>query len=415
MIQPELEGSTQGYPLVSVEVLRYHKRSKSENIGIVPTEMELILEHTQQGISHEVSDILLKLNLPDHRTLKDGDEGTCFQLSQRFIAACSYPSIKYKDIMKAQYHSKPFLSVCKRLQDPLKCYNCHRRGHFARECRSPRDNKNKDTPRRTIPVEASTSNDLVSQCYDSQVFDRHVFDYDELNSFKSNYCVPTSPVNDRYKSGEGYHAVPPPYTGTFMPPKPDLFFHDALPASEPVPNVVNDESSTTKPSMERASVKKVEHTTQAENLRKDTHKYRGHKNSKNRKACFICKSLNHLIKDCDYYEKRMGNPQQALKDKGVIDSGCLRHMTDNISYLLDFEDINGGYVAFGGNTKGGKITGKDTECVVLSSDFKLPDENHVLLRVPRENNMYNVDLRNIVPSGDLTCLLAKATLNESNL
>nr|GEZ36637.1 hypothetical protein [Tanacetum cinerariifolium] len=80
MIQPEPEGSTQGYPLVSVEVLRYDKRSKSENMGIVLTEMELILEHTQQGISHEVSmslteagnpvkKILLKLNLSDHRSI----------------------------------------------------------------------------------------------------------------------------------------------------------------------------------------------------------------------------------------------------------------------------------------------------------------------------------------------------------
>nr|GEX89216.1 copia-type Pol polyprotein [Tanacetum cinerariifolium] len=149
-----------------------------------------------------------------------------------------------------------------------------------------------------------------------------------------------------------------------------------------------------------------------------------------------------------------GNPQQALKDKGVIDSGCSRHMTRNISYLSDFEEINGGYVAFGGNPKGGKITGKgkirtckldfddvyfvkelkfnlfsvsqmcdkknnvfftDTECVVLSFDFKLPDENHVLLRVSRENDMYNFDLKNIVPSGDLTCLFAKATLDDSNL
>nr|GEU51528.1 putative ribonuclease H-like domain-containing protein [Tanacetum cinerariifolium] len=57
----------------------------------------------------------------------------------------------------------------------------------------------------------------------------------------------------------------------------------------------------------------------------------------------------------------------------------------------------------------------DTECVILSFDFKLRDENHVLLRVPRENNMYNVDLKNIVLSGDLTCLFAKATLDESNL
>ncbi|GKB09675.1 hypothetical protein Tco_0837987 [Tanacetum coccineum] len=45
-------------PLVSVEVLRYDiKRSKSENKGIVPTEMELVLEQTQQGTSHEVSNI----------------------------------------------------------------------------------------------------------------------------------------------------------------------------------------------------------------------------------------------------------------------------------------------------------------------------------------------------------------------
>ncbi|GJS22994.1 putative ribonuclease H-like domain-containing protein [Tanacetum coccineum] len=57
----------------------------------------------------------------------------------------------------------------------------------------------------------------------------------------------------------------------------------------------------------------------------------------------------------------------------------------------------------------------DSECVVLSPDFKLLEENHVLLRVPRKNNMYSVDLKNIVPSGGLTCLFAKATLDEYNL
>nr|GFA41955.1 hypothetical protein [Tanacetum cinerariifolium] len=98
---------------------------------------------------------------------------------------------------------------------------------------------------------------------------------------------------------------------------------------------------------------------------------------------------------------KKGKPQQALKDKGVIDSGCSRHMTGNISYLSDFEELNGGYVAFGGNPKGCKITGKD---------FKLPDASQVLLRT-----MYNVNLKNIIPSGDLTCLFAKATSDESNL
>ncbi|GJX02280.1 ribonuclease H-like domain-containing protein [Tanacetum coccineum] len=53
-----------------------------------------------------------------------------------------------------------------------------------------------------------------------------------------------------------------------------------------------------------------------------------------------------------------GNPQQDLKNKRVIDSGCSRHMTGNRSYLTDYEEINGGFVAFGGNFKGGKITGK---------------------------------------------------------
>nr|GEW68057.1 ribonuclease H-like domain-containing protein [Tanacetum cinerariifolium] len=53
-----------------------------------------------------------------------------------------------------------------------------------------------------------------------------------------------------------------------------------------------------------------------------------------------------------------GNPQQELQEKGVIDSGCSRHMTGNMSYLSKYEEIDGGYVAFRGDPKGGKITGK---------------------------------------------------------
>nr|GEV42960.1 hypothetical protein [Tanacetum cinerariifolium] len=54
----------------------------------------------------------------------------------------------------------------------------------------------------------------------------------------------------------------------------------------------------------------------------------------------------------------VGNSQHALKDKGVINSGCSRHMPGNMPYLSDFEELNGGYVAFGGKPKGGKIYGK---------------------------------------------------------
>ncbi|GKD93064.1 ribonuclease H-like domain-containing protein, partial [Tanacetum coccineum] len=105
-------------------------------------------------------------------------------------------------------------------------------------------------------------------------------------------------------------------------------------------------------------------------------------------------------------------PQRALKNKGIVDSGCSRHMTGNKAHLVEYQDYNGGPVAFGGSK--GYITGKDTECLVLSPDFKLPDENQVLLRVPRQNNMYSFNLENIVPSGGLACLIAKATVDESN-
>nr|GEV95309.1 ribonuclease H-like domain-containing protein [Tanacetum cinerariifolium] len=86
----------------------------------------------------------------------------------------------------------------------------------------------------------------------------------------------------------------------------------------------------------------------------------------------------------------------------------------------EYEEINGGYVAFGGDPKGGKTTSKgkistDTECVVLSPNFKILDESQVLLRVPRKNNMYSVDLKNVASSRCLTCLFAKATLDESHL
>nr|GFA64582.1 hypothetical protein [Tanacetum cinerariifolium] len=75
-----------------------------------------------------------------------------------------------------------------------------------------------------------------------------MFDYDELNSSESYVSVPISPVHDRYKSGEVYHVVPPPYIGTFMPPKPNLVFHDASTVSETISTVFNVEPSTTKPS-----------------------------------------------------------------------------------------------------------------------------------------------------------------------
>ncbi|GKB52845.1 putative ribonuclease H-like domain-containing protein [Tanacetum coccineum] len=147
-----------------------------------------------------------------------------------------------------------------------------------------------------------------------------------------------------------------------------------------------------------------------------------------------------------------GHPQKEAQ--GYVNSGCSRHMTGKMSYLSDSKEFDGGYVTFGRGAKGGIINGKgtlktgkldfkdvyfvkelqfnlfsvsqmcdkknsvlftDTGCFVLSPDFKLADESQVLLKVPRKNNMYSVDMKNIVPKESLTCLVAKVTLDESML
>nr|GEX08933.1 ribonuclease H-like domain-containing protein [Tanacetum cinerariifolium] len=269
----------------------------------------------------------------------------------------------------------------------VECYNCHRRGHFAMECRSPRDNKNKDTPRIAIPVKANEEpTNYALMAYASLGSSSSSGSDNEPSKDMSKTLRPDASIIEDWtfdsEDETEIESVPKPKKLSFVP----TFEHVNTP---------------------RTSVKEVEHTKEAENLRTDNQKTRGHMNRWHSKACFVY-----------------------------------------------FKEIYKGYVAFGGNLKSGKITCKgkikigkldfddvyfvkelkfnlfsvtqmcdkknnvlftDTECVVLSSNYKLPNENYVLLRVPRENKMYNVDLKNVVPSGDLTCLFAKATLDEFHL
>ncbi|GJZ22166.1 putative ribonuclease H-like domain-containing protein, partial [Tanacetum coccineum] len=489
------------------------------------------------------------------------------------------------------------------------CFNCHRRGHFARECKAPRNQGNmnkdagyrsRDNTRRTVPVE--TSNALVVQDYALIVQDGFGYDWsyvaqdeptefslmaytsnsvgsdtefetslknlnklinsqlsskdktslgygDQLNEndssgsklFNSVFDSCSSDgddnqTNDRFKKDNGYHVVPPPLTGNYMPPLADLSFlglddsvyrptanktsvsvsqvkastsqtsntgvempriESVRPSGVIIEDSVSDDEDifqsndlkvTEKPSFKRIEFtnarnesikpKRVEKPRMiTQNPKVDRRAWNGQMTQKlglgfgfTKKACFVCGSYSHLIKDYDFHEKRMaksvlkdmgkvtvltrfgrvpvsaakqssfraaastavstvkgkwvtnvkalasyvwrpkmtdlnnvskdnsgswvskrGNPQQALKNKGIFDSGCSRHMTGNKDFLTDYQDIDGGFVAFGGGTRGGKII------------------------VPRQSNMYNFDLRNVVPSGDLTCLFANATINESKL
>ncbi|GJT46708.1 putative ribonuclease H-like domain-containing protein [Tanacetum coccineum] len=147
------------------------------------------------------------------------------------------------------------------------------------------------------------------------------------------------------------------------------------------------------------------------------------------------------------------HPLKNMVDRGIFDSGCSGHMTGNKDQLEDFEEFNGGSVTFGGSK--GYISGKgkirvgnldfdsvsfvkelghfnlfsisqicdkqhkvlftETECLVVSSDFKMPDENQILLKVPRHHNMYSFDMKTPTPAKGFACLIAKATSDESKL
>nr|GEW41078.1 hypothetical protein [Tanacetum cinerariifolium] len=369
-----------------------------------------------------------------------------------------------------------------------------------RKCRSPKDSRRTgavEPQRRTVPVETSTSNALVSEVpscskacskayaqlhtqYDKLTDDFRKSQFDVISYqtslesveaillvYKQNESVfeenikllnievqlrDTTLVTLRQKlekaeqerddlelkfqpSG-GYHAVPPAYTGTFMPPKPNLPIETTIPATTPAPTSLKSNSSVKKGIGKLAlgnhkQYASLTHTTPQKHMVPNAVLIQSKPvfNTGVRPVSTAMPKITALVVSAALGKQgKWGNPQHALKDKGVIDSGCSRHMTGNMSYLSDFEELNGGYVAFGGNPKGGKITGngKIKTCKLDIDDvyfvkelmfnlFSLPDESQVLLRVPREKIMYNVNLKNIVPFGDLPCLFAKTTLDESNL
>nr|GEU82909.1 hypothetical protein [Tanacetum cinerariifolium] len=259
----------------------------------------------------------------------------------------------------------------------VECFNCYKMRYFASECRSPRNQesrpRNQDSSRKTVNVEDTSSKAMVA--IDEACFDWSYMAEDEVPINMALMAFLDSEVNsvntangNKVTSADGKQRI-------------------------------NDVKSSAC-WVWRPKIKVQDHVS---------------KNS----GSYICKRFDYV------------DPKGRLKS-----------------------EHDGGYVAFGGGAKGGKITSKgtirtgkldfedayffkelqfnlfsvsqmcdkknnvlstDTKCFVLSSNFKLADESQVLLKVPRKNNMYSFDMKNIVPQKDLTCLLAKATNDESML
>nr|GEW76100.1 ribonuclease H-like domain-containing protein [Tanacetum cinerariifolium] len=372
-----------------------------------------------------------------------------------------------------------------------------------------------------------SSKDKTGLGYDSQLNERDlnkksdvfesVFD-NSLNESEGD----NNQANDRYKAGEGYHAVPPPYTGNFMPLRPDLSF-DGLDdsvfksaISETI-TIVHEtkisasetsKKSTENPKSNKPSHAKINFDKSDENTRKSVIEQHTYKQAEN-----LGKSQNSRSDKRNWNEmmtQRLGEGKSVLDNEGKATSQKEvklvwnnahrvnhQNFSNNLTHLHPrrnfvpttvitnsgkvpvntakqsslraaaststaryvntaairptVNEIVGGFVTSGGSPKGAKISGKckrkldfedvyfvkelnfnlfsvsqmcdkknsvlftETECLVLSPDFKLLDENQVLLKVPRNNNMYSFYLKNVVPSGGLTCLFVKAIIDEFNL
>nr|GFA29639.1 hypothetical protein [Tanacetum cinerariifolium] len=229
----------------------------------------------------------------------------------------------------------------------VECYNYHRKGRFAKECRSPKDSRRtasyqaeEDPTNFSLMAFTSTSSNSSSDnestskkaglWYNSQVFTKAMFDCENYYSSESDSdSWPPSNIYDRFVQSGGYHAVPPLVSGTFMPPKPDLVFHTP-PSNENEHLSFNVQLSLTKPEQDlssRPSAPIIEDWVsdsekddipQAPIPVAPTVLLRSHSHSKGsrkpKKACFVCKSVDHLIKDCDFHARKLAQRTYASRD-----------------------------------------------------------------------------------------------------
>nr|GEZ69619.1 hypothetical protein [Tanacetum cinerariifolium] len=308
----------------------------------------------------------------------------------------------------------------------VECFNFHKMGYFTREYRAPRsqDRGRRDNYRQGSKVEEQAPKALMAIDGELELIKKEKEGLDsKLTGFqtasKDLDSLLESQKLDKNKEGLGYSVVPPPPTQIYSPPKKDMSWTGLPEFKDEIVTDYSRLAPTIESSPDDAQKKILLNFSIA-----------------NRKF----PTANRIFPT--------GGTRFSTTDIGKKGK-AIKPSAGNIPYLSDYEPFDGGYVSFG---QGGcKITGKgtiktgklefenvylvkdlkynlfsvtqicdnkysvlvtDSECIVLGQNFKLSDDDNVFLRTPRQHSMYSIDLNNIIPHKDLTCLVSKASADE---
>nr|GEW17963.1 hypothetical protein [Tanacetum cinerariifolium] len=293
----------------------------------------------------------------------------------------------------------------------VECFNYHKMGYFARECRAPKsqDRGRRDNYKQGSKVEEQAPKALMATDGDLSWTGLLEFADDTVTDYSRPSPTIESTLDDAQNRNP--YVTETEASPTTFSPKPFIKFMKATDRST--------ETRTAKVETAKPHVKKFP-------------------------------TGNTKFSTADMGNKgNADSSQNNIDDKGYWDSGCSRQTIGNISYLSDYKPFDGGYVSFvqGGckiTNKGTIKTGKlefenvyflkdlkynlfsvsqicdnknsvlftDSEWIVFGRNFKLSDDTNVLLRTPRQHNMYSIKLNNIILHKDLTCLVAKASADE---
>ncbi|GJR72891.1 putative ribonuclease H-like domain-containing protein [Tanacetum coccineum] len=271
-----------------------------------------------------------------------------------------------------------------------------------------RKNRNQDSFRRTINLEETSSKDMVA--IDGRLFSPPNLDLsnsglEEFQQHKFKACGPkTSKSISKDISNEVRESLDAPLVK-------ELVSNDKLEKKTVFPTVAKIEFVRPK-QYEKPVMKPVKYAEmcRSQGPRGNQRNWNNQKSQQLRsdyvmynKACFVCGSFDHVQADCNYLQRERVTLRNLMED--MLPLG---------------EELKEGKLLINGLLKltcekKNSVLLTDTGCFVLSPDFKFADESQVLLKVPRKNNMYSFDMKNIFPKESLTCLVAKATLDESML